>query len=51
MTKRLWKPCPARPELLRLLAESVERVRKMTPAELDEMIRQQRESWARQDMD
>lgn len=39
------------PELDQLLKESVERVKKMTPEELEAMHKAQRESWARQDMD
>lgn len=38
------------PELLRLLRESVEAVKRMTPEEREEMIRQQRESWVRAEL-
>ena len=39
------------PRLLELIRQSVERVKNMTPEELEAMLKAQRESWARQDMD
>jgi len=39
------------PELDRLLKWSKEYVNNMTPEELEEMLSEQRKSWARQDMD
>ena len=44
------KPKP-NPELDRLLKDSVEKVKQMTPEELEAMHKAQRESWSRQDMD
>ena len=44
---RMMKPIPPRPELDRLLREAVERVRAMSPAERDAMVRAQIESVAR----
>lgn len=41
----------ANPELERLLRESVEAVCRMTPEQREAMLKAQRESWARQDMD
>jgi len=38
-------------KLKKLLEEAQERVEKMTPAEKEEMLRKQRESWSKQDMD
>lgn len=52
MSARLTKNLPRTdPELEKLLKESAEAVKRMSPAELEEMLRKQRESWARQDMD
>jgi hypothetical protein len=45
------KPSPPRPELDRLLKESAERFKVMSPEEQEKMFQAQRESWARQDMD
>lgn len=45
------KPSPPRPELDKLLRESADAVKRMTPDELETMLKAQRESWARQDMD
>lgn len=45
------KPLRTDPELLRLLAESKDAWAKMTPEQQEAMLRAQRESWARQDMD
>jgi hypothetical protein len=39
------------PELLKALAAAKEAWAKMTPDEQEAMLRKQRESWARQDMD
>jgi hypothetical protein len=48
---RQRRPSKTDPELLRRLRESVEQVKAMTPRQLAAMIRAQRKSWARQDMD
>jgi hypothetical protein len=45
------KALPLRPELDKLLRESAEAVRHMTPEEHNKMLQAQRESWSRQDMD
>jgi alkylhydroperoxidase/carboxymuconolactone decarboxylase family protein YurZ len=37
--------------LLKALRENAEAVKKMTPEELEQMLKAQRESWCRQDMD
>lgn len=39
------------PDLLRRLAESAEAVKRMSPEELEIMLKAQRESWCRQDLD
>lgn len=38
-------------ELDELIRKAVERVKNMTPKELEEMLKAQAESWCRQDMD
>jgi hypothetical protein len=48
---QMMKPLKSDPELLRRLRESVAQVKAMTPRQLAAMIRAQRKSWARQDMD
>ena len=45
------KPLPSNPEPDRLLKEGVAAVKAMTPKQLEAMMKKQRESWARQDMD
>ncbi len=45
------KPCADRPELLAALAKSREAWDRMSGDEKEAMLRKQRESWARQDMD
>jgi hypothetical protein len=45
------KPIATRPDLLKALADSKTIWAKMTPDEKEAMLRKQRESWARQDMD
>jgi hypothetical protein len=40
-----------RPELLKLMRESVAAFKAMTPAQQEAEMQKQRESWARQDMD
>jgi hypothetical protein len=50
MAQRL-PPLKSDPELLRRLRESVEQVKAMTPKQRAAMIRAQRKSWVRQDMD
>jgi hypothetical protein len=39
------------PKLLELIRVSVERVKSMTPEELEAMLKAQAASWVRQDMD
>jgi hypothetical protein len=48
---QMMKPLKIDPELLRRLQQSVEEVKAMTPKQRKAMIRAQRKSWARQDMD
>lgn len=45
------KPLADHPELTRALAETKVAWEKMTDDEKEAMLRKQRESWARQDMD
>lgn len=45
------KPLPTHPELLKSLSDSRALWNKMTADEKEKMLRKQRESWARQDMD
>ena len=45
------KPIATRPDLLAALAASKESWDRMTGDEKEAMLRKQRESWARQDMD
>ena len=45
------KPIKTDPRLLKRLRESAEQVKKMTPDELEAMMKAQAKSWARQDMD
>lgn len=51
MSAKLFRPLKTDPELLKRLRESVEQVKTMTPRQRAAMIRAQRKSWARQDMD
>lgn len=44
------KPCPARPELTRLLKEAAEKWKAMTPAEQEAVLRKQRDGWVRAEM-
>ena len=45
------KRLPPNPELDRLLKESAEKFKAMTPEQQEAEMKLQRESWARQDMD
>lgn len=45
------KPLTTNPELLKKLEQCKDIWAKMTPDEKEEVLRKQRESWARQDMD
>lgn len=45
------KPLPERPELIKALEEAKAAWEKMTDEEKEAMLRKQRESWTRQDMD
>ncbi len=45
------KPIDTSPELLKALAEAKTAWEKMAPNEKEMMLRKQRESWTRQDMD
>lgn len=45
------KPLPERPELKRALADEKKRWDGLTREQQEAELRQQRESWARQDMD
>ena len=44
------KPIADRPELTKLLAESVAKWQAMTPAEQEAMLREQRDGWVRAEM-
>jgi hypothetical protein len=45
------KPLPPNPKLERLLKDAADRFKEMTPERQETELQQQRQSWARQDMD
>jgi hypothetical protein len=49
--KRLSKKLNDNPELTKLIKDSVDRFKAMTPEQQEAEMRKQRKSWARQDMD
>ncbi len=51
MGARLSKPIKTDPKLVRLLEENAKQVAKMSPDELEAMLKAQAKSWARQDLD